>query len=138
MKPLFILLMLLFSQVVFAKQHWAPRASYNFDDKIIGHNLYVGAVNYGDLSVIPNFNGLSTRIAFGDKGHKINFSLIEVSPFASYEIGLSYIKQKDSQRPKMSSSRSGFAFEANVRAVAVLFTLVAAPENIYLTVGVGF
>lgn len=119
-----------------ADNFWFPRASYLYDDELLGDHSYLGLAYL--KAGRNNYQGPSIRYAKGELGEKFNLSYTAGVSVGGYDLGISYIKQNEDTVPAFNGKREGPALEINMRVTAGFFALTVTEESSYFTSGYGF
>jgi hypothetical protein len=83
-------------------------------------------------------SGPSIRYGFGDTGKKLNVSYLVGNSTASWEAGISYIKQDVDATLLVNEKRKGYALELALRLNIASLIVVKTKTDTSIEVGIGF
>lgn len=142
MKKLLLLFTLFFTTFSYASDddiYFYPRASFVFNDPIMG--------DYGYLGVLagPQFksatSGMSIKAGVGEEAYKVNLSyagiVAAIGP-VGYDAGISYFKTKDEPHRLLSNKKEGLALEFTFQIMLLNAVATITEEDAFIRFGIGF
>jgi len=140
MKKLLLLFTLFFTTSSYASESemvFLPRASFMFNDPIMGDYGYLGVL--GGEAVGSVVHGVSVRAGIGEQAYKANLSYtVNVMLLVGVDVGFSYFQTKNDPHEFLSDKNEGLAFEATFKYMLLDTTITMSKDDYFFRFGFGF
>jgi len=142
MKKLLLLFTLFFTTSSYASDDglsFYPRASFVFNDPIMGDYSYLGVLAGAPFRSATD--GISVRAGIGEEAYKANLSyggIVAGAVPVGFDAGLSYFQTKEEPHRLLSNKKEGLALEFTFQIMLLNAVATITEEDAYIRFGFGF